>query len=74
MNLAAEVSAEGRLITIILFTLMTAATLWVTVRAGRQTKSAADFHSGGRSFSGLQNGLAIGSDYMSAASFLGIAA
>ncbi|MFD7509295.1 cation acetate symporter [Streptomyces sp. NPDC059853] len=73
MNLAAEVSAEGRLITIILFTLMTAATLWVTIRAGRQTKSAADFHSGGRSFSGLQNGLAIGSDYMSAASFLGIA-
>ncbi|GAA2370505.1 cation acetate symporter [Streptomyces carpaticus] len=73
MNLAAEVSAEGRLITIILFTLMTAATLWVTVWAGRQTKSAADFHSGGRSFTGLQNGLAIGSDYMSAASFLGIA-
>ncbi|MFG2737577.1 cation acetate symporter [Streptomyces carpaticus] len=73
MNLAAEVSAEGRLITIILFSVMIAATLWVTVRAGRQTKSAADFHSGGRSFSGLQNGLAIGSDYMSAASFLGIA-
>ncbi|MFB4196278.1 solute symporter family protein [Streptomyces carpaticus] len=73
MNLAAEVSAEGRLITIILFSAMIAVTLWVTIRAGRQTKSAADFHSGGRSFSGLQNGLAIGSDYMSAASFLGIA-
>ncbi|MGW7294007.1 solute symporter family protein [Streptomyces xiamenensis] len=72
-TLANEASAEGRLITIILFTVMTAATLWVTIRARRQTRTAADFHSGGRSFTGLQNGLAIGSDYMSAASFLGIA-
>ena len=37
------------------------------------TKTAADFYAGGRSFSGLQNGVAIGGDYMSAASFLGIA-
>ena len=39
--------------------------------AGR-TSGAADFYAGGRSFSGFQNGLAIGGDYMSAASFLGI--
>jgi uncharacterized membrane protein (DUF485 family) len=32
----------------------------------------ADYYAGGRSFSGFQNGLAIGGDYMSAASFLGI--
>ena len=32
----------------------------------------ADFYAGGRGFSGFQNGLAIGGDYMSAASFLGI--
>ncbi|MCU4748403.1 cation acetate symporter [Streptomyces sp. G-5] len=73
ITLANEASAEGRIITIILFTVMTAATLWVTVWARKYTRSAADFHSGGRSFTGLQNGLAIGSDYMSAASFLGIA-
>ena len=36
------------------------------------TKSAADYYAGGRSFSGFQNGLAISGDYMSAASFLGI--
>src|SRR5678810_695804 len=30
------------------------------------------YYAGGRSFSGFQNGLAIGGDYMSAASFLGI--
>ncbi|WDZ90184.1 cation acetate symporter [Nocardiopsis sp. HUAS JQ3] len=77
MNLAQEavetVSDSSRIITIVLFVLMIAATLGITVWAGRSTRSATDFHSGGRGFSPLQNGLAIGSDYMSAASFLGIA-
>ncbi len=40
--------------------------------ASRQTSGTADFYAGGRSFSGIQNGFAIGGDYMSAASFLGI--
>ncbi|MGK5498771.1 solute symporter family protein [Streptomyces sp. URMC 125] len=71
--LAAEVSSSSRTLTMLVFTLMIAVTLGVTVWAGRQTKSAADFHSGGREFTGMQNGFAIGSDYMSAASFLGIA-
>ncbi|MBB0232097.1 sodium/solute symporter [Streptomyces calidiresistens] len=52
---------------------MIALTLGITLWASRQVKSATDFHSGGRGFSGMQNGFAIGSDYMSAASFLGIA-
>ncbi|MDT0328994.1 solute symporter family protein [Nocardiopsis lambiniae] len=75
MHFAQEAAAGdgSRVVTIILFSLMVAATLGITVWASRQTKSATDFHSGGRSFSPLQNGLAIGSDYMSAASFLGIA-
>jgi len=71
--LAAEVSSSSRIITMLLFLVMIAATLGITVWASRQTKTAADFHSGGRSFSGIQNGFAIGGDYMSAASFLGIA-
>ncbi|GAA2444547.1 cation acetate symporter [Streptomyces macrosporus] len=71
--LAAEVSSSSRVITMLLFTVMIAATLGITIWASRQTKTAADFHSGGRSFSGIQNGFAIGGDYMSAASFLGIA-
>ncbi|UED84643.1 solute symporter family protein [Streptomyces profundus] len=70
---AAESASNERLITLILFGTMIAATLWITVWASRRTKSATDFHSGGRGFSGVQNGFAIGSDYMSAASFLGIA-
>jgi cation/acetate symporter len=57
----------------ILFLLFVAATLGITFWASRQTKTAADYYAGGRSFTGVQNGLAIGGDYMSAASFLGIA-
>ncbi|GLW11768.1 cation acetate symporter [Microtetraspora sp. NBRC 13810] len=57
----------------ILFLLFVAATLGITFWASRNTKDATDFYAGGRSFSGAQNGLAIGGDYMSAASFLGIA-
>lgn len=74
MNLAQEaVNESSRIVTIVLFVLMVAATLGITVWASRNTHSATDFHSGGRSFTPMQNGLAIGSDYMSAASFLGIA-
>ena len=36
-------------------------------------KSAADFYTAGGGVSGLQNGWAIAGDYLSAASFLGIA-
>jgi cation/acetate symporter len=57
----------------ILFLLFVAGTLGITFWASRHTKDATDFYAGGRSFSGVQNGLAIGGDYMSAASFLGIA-
>lgn len=55
-----------------LFLAVVALTLFITIRASRNTSGAADFYAGGRSFSGFQNGLAIGGDYMSAASFLGI--
>ncbi len=57
----------------ILFVSFVAVTLFVVWRASRSTKKASDFYDGGASFSGFQNGLAIAGDYMSAASFLGIA-
>jgi cation/acetate symporter len=56
-----------------LFTAFVVVTLGITVWASRQTKTAADFYSAGRRISGWQNGVAISGDYMSAASFLGIA-
>jgi cation/acetate symporter len=62
----------NRWLTIILFLVVVAITLYITFWASRQTKTAADYYAGGRSFSGLQNGLAVSGDYMSAASFLGI--
>jgi cation/acetate symporter len=48
-------------------------TLIITFRASRNNKSAADYYAAGRNISGTQNGLAIAGDYLSAASFLGIA-
>lgn len=70
---AGGTSSGQRTLTVTLFVAFVAVTLYITLRASRQNKSAADFYAGGRSFSGLQNGVAIGGDYMSAASFLGIA-
>ncbi len=59
-------------LTATLFLSVVALTIAITFWASRQTSGSDDFYAGGRSFSGFQNGLAIGGDYMSAASFLGI--
>ena len=47
-------------------------TMVIVLRAARNNKTAADYYTGGRSFTGPQNGFAISGDYLSAASFLGI--
>jgi cation/acetate symporter len=60
-------SAMGFFVAIVLVTL--AITWW----AARRTRSTQDFYAAGRSVSAAQNGLALAGDYMSAASFLGIA-
>ena len=57
---------------IVMFLVFVLGTLGITYRAAAQTKSAADFYAAGGGITGLQNGLAIAGDYMSAASFLGI--
>ncbi len=59
-------------LTTVLFVAVVALTVGITIWASRQGSGAANYYAGGRSFSGFQNGLAIGGDYMSAASFLGI--
>ena len=59
-------------LTAVLFIAVVLITVGITFWASRQTRGAADFYAGGRSFSGFQNGMAISGDYMSAASFLGI--
>ncbi len=57
-----------------MFLLFVAITLGITYWAATRTKTATDFYAAGRGVTGLQNGLAIAGDFMSAASFLGIAA
>ncbi|MDA8138257.1 MAG: sodium/solute symporter [Desulfobacteraceae bacterium] len=48
-------------------------TLLITYWAAKRTKTAKQYYAAGRSVTGFQNGLALSGDYMSAASFLGIA-
>src|SRR6185503_14465572 len=47
--------------------------LIITGFAARKTRSTEHFYAAGRSITAFQNGLALAGDYMSAASFLGIA-
>ena len=58
---------------IVMFIIFVAITLVITYWAAKRTKTATDFYAAGRGITGFQNGLAIAGDYMSAASFLGIA-
>jgi cation/acetate symporter len=56
-----------------IFLLFVVVTLVVVYRAGRTNRTTSDYYAAGRSFTGTQNGVAIAGDYLSAASFLGIA-
>jgi len=58
---------------ILLFLAIVGLTLVITFFAARKTKTASDFYTADGGLTGFQNGLAIAGDYMSAASFLGIA-
>ena len=72
--LAQETIETGNpVLNIAIFVLFIVATLAFVVRATRKTsQKGADFYTGGASFSGWQNGLAIAGDYLSAAAFLGV--
>ena len=59
--------------TLAMFGVVLAITLGITYWASKRVHSATSFWAAGRSISGAQNGFAIAGDYMSAASFLGIA-
>ena len=65
-------AAGNPLLNIAIFAAFIVVTLYIVTRAGKTTSESADFYTGGASFSGTQNGLAIAGDYLSAASFLGI--
>ncbi len=70
----AEASQIGNpIVNISIFVAFVLITLFIVIRAGRTNTNATEFFTGGRAFSGPQNGIAIAGDYLSAASFLGIA-
>jgi cation/acetate symporter len=71
--LAAEATIGEPAVNISIFGVFVLITLFITFRASRNNKSAADYYAAGRNIGATQNGLAIAGDYLSAASFLGIA-
>jgi cation/acetate symporter len=56
-----------------IFAAFVVVTLVVVFRASRNNRTASDYYAAGSAFTGPQNGVAIAGDYLSAASFLGIA-
>jgi len=59
---------------IVMFVIFVGATLYITYWASKRTRSRKDYYTAGGNITGLQNGLAMAGDFMSAASFLGISA
>src|SRR5881394_3544563 len=58
---------------LLMFVGFIAVTLWITWWAARRSSGSSAFFAAGRSLKAWQNGIAVAGDYMSAASFLGIA-
>jgi cation/acetate symporter len=65
----ADVNVEA----LVIFGFVLAITLGITYWASKRMTGTDTFYAAGRSITGFQNGLAISGDYLSAASFLGIA-
>jgi cation/acetate symporter len=75
MNNAPPVTSLGQsnLTAILFFLAFVSLTLVITWWAARRTRTTAEFFAAGGGVSALQNGFALAGDFMSAASFLGIA-
>ena len=67
------VAPQYRWLTFLVFAAIIGLTMFMTYIAASKVKSASDFYTAGGGISGVQNGWAIAGDYLSAASFLGIA-
>jgi cation/acetate symporter len=67
------IAADVNELALSIFGAVVALTLFVTYLASKRVSNATDFWAAGRGLTGVQNGFAIAGDYMSAASFLGIA-
>ncbi|WP_277455842.1 cation acetate symporter [Janibacter sp. DB-40] len=72
-TLAAATTTGSPALNITIFVVFVVATLAIVIKVASGHKTASQMYTGGAAFSGRQNGLAIAGDYLSAASFLGIA-
>ena len=70
---ALPLAADVNELALTIFAFVVAITLGITYWASKRTRSATMFWAAGRGITAPQNGFAIAGDYMSAASFLGIA-
>ena len=71
---AAGDSVGSPVLNIAIFAVFVVVTLAVVIKVSTgKKKTAGEYYTGGAAFSGRQNGIAIAGDYLSAASFLGIA-
>jgi cation/acetate symporter len=71
--IAEALAAAGDKTALLMFLAFVAATLVITYFSARKSTGASAYFAAGRRITGWQNGLAVAGDYMSAASFLGIA-
>ncbi|MGX7823670.1 solute symporter family protein [Actinokineospora sp. 24-640] len=69
----AQTAGSNTALNLAIFAAFVAVTMVVVFRASKNSRTASDYYAAGRSFTGPQNGIAISGDYLSAASFLGIA-
>ncbi len=72
-GVAGAVADKWKWLTFLVFGAIIGLTMYVTYVAAKRVKTASDFYAAGGGVSGLENGWAIAGDYLSAASFLGIA-
>ncbi len=64
---AGAVADKYRWLTFAVFGAIIALTMYITYRAAKRTKTAADFYAAGGGMTGIQNGWAIAGDYLSGA-------
>ena len=69
MSVFAAINVEA----VVIFSIVLSITLGITYWASKRMTGATTFYAAGRQITSMQNGLAISGDYLSAASFLGIA-
>ena len=73
LSILLQVTNEINSFAVIMFFVFVFISLYITYWAAKRTKTTSQFYAANRNITGLQNGFALAGDYMSAASFLGIA-